>query len=219
MRVIIVGYGRVGRRTARILSEEGHEAVIVERNPDRVERARSDGFEVVGGNGEEEAVLREADVESADAIGAFTPDLNTNFAACMVGSHHGCRTVLRIDEDYREEIYEKYAENVDEIVYPERLGAAGAKTAMLGGNFNAIADLAANLQLQVVQVESEAPAVGKRLSELDLPEGVKVYAHGRRPESLTIPLPGTELQPGDELAVILDVGASDSLRSQLSAPS
>ena len=219
MKVLIVGYGRVGRRTARILTEEGHEAVIVDRDPDRVERARADGFEVVGGSGDDEAILREAGIETADAIGAFTPDLNVNFAACMVGDHHGCRTVLRIDEDYREEIYEKYAENVDEIVYPERLGAAGAKTAMLGGNFNAIADLAANLQLRVVEIESEAPAVGRRLSELDLPEGVKIYAHGRRPNSLTIPLPGTELEAGDELAVILEAEATDALRAQVSATS
>ncbi|WP_247729023.1 potassium channel family protein [Halovivax limisalsi] len=217
MRVIVVGYGRVGRRTARILSEEGHECVLVERDPDRAERARSAGFEVVEGNGEEESVLREAGVESADAVGAFTPDLNANFAACMVGDHHGCRTVLRIDEDYREEIYEKYAENVDEIVYPERLGAAGAKTAMLGGDFNAIADLAANLQLRVLEVADGAPAVGRRLSELDLPENVKIYAHGRDPDALTIPLPGTELRAGDELAMILDVESADAVRSQFSA--
>jgi len=36
----------------------------------------------------------------------------------MIGKEHGCRTVLRIDEDYREEIYEKYDADVDEIIYP-----------------------------------------------------------------------------------------------------
>jgi len=77
----------------------------------------------------------------------------------MVGTHHGCRTVLRIDEDYREDIYEKYAEEVDEIIYPERLGAAGAKTALLGGDFNVVADLAENLQLTVLEIRDGSPAV------------------------------------------------------------
>ncbi|QSW99505.1 potassium channel family protein [Haloterrigena alkaliphila] len=215
MRFVIVGYGRVGSRTARILSEEGHHVVLVDNDLERIERAEADGFETVQGDGADEAVLVDAGIETADAIGAFTPDLNANFAACMVGTHHGCRTVLRIDEDYREDIYEKYAENVDEIIYPERLGAAGAKTAMLGGDFNVVADLATNLQLTVLEIKDGSPAVGKRMSELDLPEGARIYAHGRERESLTIPLPGTELAVGDEVAVITETDRADDVRKTL----
>jgi trk system potassium uptake protein len=219
MRFVIVGYGRVGSRTARILDEEGHDVIVVDIDADRIERAEKNGFETVQGDGADEDALVDAGIEAADAIGAFTPDLNANFAACMVGKHHGCRTVLRIDEDYREDIYEKYAEDVDEIIYPERLGAAGAKTAMLGGDFNVVADLAANLQLTVLEIPEGSPAVGKRMSELDLPESARIYAHGRARESLTIPLPGTELAAGDEVAVISETDRVDELRAALSAAS
>ncbi|APW98187.1 potassium transporter Trk [Halobiforma lacisalsi AJ5] len=218
MQFVIVGYGRVGSRTARILREEGYDIVVVDIDPDRVERATNDGFETVTGDGSEEDVLLEAGIDEADAIGAFSPDLNANFAACMVGKHHGCRTVLRIDEDYREDIYEKYAEDVDEIVYPERLGAAGAKTALLGGDFNVVADLAANLQLTVLEIGEDSPAVGKRVSELELPASARVYAHGREHESLSIPLPGTELEAGDEVAVITETDRADDVRAVLSSP-
>ncbi|WP_255194391.1 potassium channel family protein [Natronobeatus ordinarius] len=213
MKFVIVGYGRVGSRTVRILDGEGHDVVVVDNDPDRIERIQTDGFEAVRGDGDDEEVLLEAGVADADAIGAFTPDLNVNFAACMVGNHHGCRTVLRIDEDYREEIYETYADEVDDIVYPERLGAAGAKTALLGGDFNVVADLAADLQLTVLEVGAESSAVGKRLSELELPESARVYAHGHDREPLTIPLPGTELAAGDELAVIAETSSIDDVRS------
>ncbi|MXV60629.1 TrkA family potassium uptake protein [Natronorubrum sp. JWXQ-INN-674] len=215
MRFVIVGYGRVGSRTARILTEEGHDAIVVDTDLDRIERAEGDGFETFQGDGADEDVLMDAGIDDADAIGAFTPDLNVNFAACMVGDHHGCRTVLRIDEDYREDIYEKYAADVDEIVYPERLGAAGAKTAMLGGDFNVVADLATNLQLTVLEIRDGSPAVGKRMSELELPEGARIYAHGRERESLTIPLPGTELAVGDEVAVITETDRAEEVRSTL----
>ncbi|SEP76968.1 potassium channel family protein [Natrinema salaciae] len=215
MRFVIVGYGRVGSRTARILDEEGHDVVIVDSDADRIDRASNDGLETVRGDGADEDVLVDAGIESADAIGAFTPDLNANFAACMVGTHHGCRTVLRIDEDYREDIYEKYAAEVDEIVYPERLGAAGAKTALLGGDFNVVADLAANLQLTVLEIREGSPAVGKRMSELELPESARIYAHGRAREPLTIPLPGTELEVGDEVAVIAETDRTEEVRSTL----
>ncbi len=215
MRFVIVGYGRVGSRTARILVEEGHDVVLVDNDPDRIDRAEKAGFETVQGDGADETVLVDAGIEDADAIGAFTPDLNANFAACMVGTHHGCRTVLRIDEDYREDIYKKYAEDVDEIIYPERLGAAGAKTAMLGGDFNVVADLAANLQLTVLEIKHGSPAVGKRISEVDLPDGARIYAHGREDESLTIPLPGTKLQIGDEVAIIVETDEADAVQSAL----
>ncbi|OVE84452.1 potassium channel family protein [Natronolimnobius baerhuensis] len=215
MRLVIVGYGRVGSRTARILVEEGHEVVVVDNDTDRIDRATDDGFETVHGNGADEATLLEAGIESADAVGAFTPDLNTNFAACMVGNHHDCRTALRIDEDYREDIYRKYADEVDEIIYPERLGAAGAKTAMLGGDFNVVADLATNLQLTVIEIQDGSPAIGKRVSDLELPSSARLYAHGRERESLTIPLPGTELEVGDEVALITETDRVDDLHSAL----
>ena len=218
MKFVIVGYGRVGSRTARILSTEGHDVTIVDNDPDRLERAAGDGLEdgVLGG-GDDEDVLVEAGIGEADAVGALTPDLNVNFAACMVGNHHGCRTVLRIDEDYREDIYEKYASDVDEIIYPERLGAAGAKTALLGGDFNVVADLAQNLQLTVLEIQEGSPAIGKRMSELELPESARIYAHGRASESLTIPLPGTELADGDAVAVITETSAIDGVRNALQA--
>ncbi|QRV14567.1 TrkA family potassium uptake protein [Haloterrigena salifodinae] len=215
MRFVIVGYGRVGSRTARITTEEGHDVVVVDNDPDRIDRAESDGFETIRGDGADEATLVDAGIEDAAAIGAFTPDLNVNFAACMVGDHHGCRTVLRIDEDYRQGIYEKYAADVDEIIYPERLGAAGAKTAMLGGDFNVVADIASNLQLTVLEIADDSPAVGKRMSELELPGGARIYAHGRARESLTIPLPGTELAAGDEIAVITETDRAEEVRETL----
>ncbi len=215
MRLVIVGYGRVGTRTARILDEEGHEVILVENDPDKVERARTAGFEVVDGDGSNETVIREADLESAAAIGALTGDPNVNFTACLVGREFGCRTVMRISEDYSEEIYERYADDVDEIVYPERLGAAGAKTALLGGTFNAIGDLTEQLQLSVVRVPAGAPIVGQRVTDIDVPETARIYAHGREREPMTIPMPGTTVSTGDRLALILERDAQQQVQTRL----
>ncbi len=217
MKFVIVGYGRVGARTARVLEEEGHEVGIVEVDADRAARARDEGFTVVEGDGAEESVLEEAGIADADAVGGLTPDLNVNFAACMVGTHYDCRTVLRINEDYREEIYSKYASDVDEVVYPERLGAAGAKVALLGGDFNVLGDLTEKLQLSVFSIGEDSPAVGKRISEVDLPTSGRIYAHGRRTDPMSIPLPGTELQAGDRVAVVVETENVADVRKALTA--
>lgn len=215
MRFVIVGYGRVGARTARILKEEGHEVVLVENNRDKVERARKAGFEVVEGDGSNESVLEKADLDNADAVGGLTGDPNINFAACMIGKEHGCRSVLRIDEDYRKEIYEQYAEDVDEIIYPERLGAAGAKTALLGGNFNAIGELTERLQLSTVTIPEESPVVGQRVNDIDLPQTARIYAHGRGREPMTIPLPGTRVEAGDQVALLVERDSVEAVRKTL----
>ena len=215
MRVVIIGAGRVGLRTARVVRNEGHEVTVVDRDPAKVERARSDGFEAIEGDGSSEDVLERADVETADALGALTSDLNTNFVACMVGNHHGCRTVLRIDEDYRENIYRKYADEVDDIVYPERLGAIGAKNALLGGNVTAIADLAEHLQIVQFRVTQDAPMHGYTLSELELPARSQVLAFGKADESLGLPLPDDTLETGDRIAVLTEFDALDDVRQIL----
>jgi trk system potassium uptake protein TrkA len=215
MRFVIVGAGRVGLRVARVLREEGHDVVVVERTEAGAERARADGFEVVEGDGSHEATLEAAGVEDADAVGALTSDLNANFAACMIGKHHGCRTVLRIDEDYREEMYRKYADEVDEIVYPERLGAIGAKNALLGGNIQAIADVAQDLQVILVTVAEDSPMHGYTIDEVALPARARILAFGKRGASMRIPLPDDSLEAGDRLAVLVEFEALADVRQLL----
>ncbi|MFC7227896.1 TrkA family potassium uptake protein [Salinirubellus salinus] len=215
MTFVIVGYGRVGKRTADILRSEGHDLVVVERDEDKAAAAAEAGFDVVVGDGEDERVLEEAGIAEADALAALTGDLNANFAVCMIGKGYGCRTVLRIDEDYRQEIYEKYAADVDEIVYPERMGAAGAKTALLGGDLNVLADLTEHLTAATVTVPEDSPHVGRRVVELELPDDARLYAHGSANEPLTIPMPRTVLQAGDRVAVIAERESLEAVRAML----
>lgn len=215
MKFVIVGYGRVGTRTARILQSEGHDVTIVERDREKINRAEEDGFHVVDGDGSDELTLESAGIDTADAIGALTGDLNANFTACMIAKEHDCRTILRIDADYREEIYEKYAADVDEIIYPERLGAAGAKTALLGGDFNVLADLTEQLSIASVDVPENAPIIGKRVVEVSLPGDARIYAHGREHEPMSIPLPRTTVEAGDSLAVMTTPEGIDTVRSAL----
>jgi trk system potassium uptake protein TrkA len=204
MKFIIVGFGRVGMRSAGTLRDEGHDVVVVEHDIERVERAENEGFTVVEGDGSKEDILAQAGLEEADAVGAFTGDLNTNFSACVIGDAHGCRTVLRVNEDFSEQLYERYTDSVDEVIYPERLGAAGAKTALLGGDFNVIADMTEQLTVASVAVPEDSPLLGERVINVDLPGDAKIYAHGRTDESMTIPLPQTRLEAGDSVAVMTD---------------
>jgi trk system potassium uptake protein TrkA len=215
MKIIIVGFGRVGRRTARLLQHEAHEVVIVEQDAAKADRARDEGFEIVHGDGGDESVLERAGLEGSDAVAGLTGDLNTNFSVCVSGEAYDCRTVLRVSEEVSADLYEKYAADVDEIIYPERVGAAGAKTALMGGNFNVLADLTETLSIASVTVPEGSPVVGERVVGIDLPGDARIYAHGRAEESMTIPLPRTTIEAGDSLAVMADPSVLPSVRSHL----
>ena len=215
MKFVIVGFGRVGIRTARTLDSEGHEVVVVDNNTEKVERAKKEGFEVIEGDGSTEAVLEQAGLDDADALAGLTGDLSTNFAACVVGDAHGCRTVLRVSEDFSDELYEKYADSVDEIIYPERLGAVGAKTALLGGDFNVIADITENLAVASVKIPEDAPVIGDRVIEVELPGGARIYAHGREDEPMSVPLPRTTIEAGDSVAILADPNILTEVRTTL----
>jgi trk system potassium uptake protein TrkA len=213
MRFVIVGAGRVGLRTARALRESDHEVVLVERSRETAERARSDGFDVIKGDGSLEETLLQAGIDEADALGALTSDLNANFVACLIANHHDCRTVLRIDEDYREEIYRKYAGEVDEVVYPERLGAIAAKNALLGGNIRAIADIAHDVQLVELTVNAASPVRGYSMGELELPAKARLLAFGKDGEPLDVPDDDVSLADGDRLVVVADFDVLGDVRS------
>ncbi|RJT06444.1 MULTISPECIES: potassium channel family protein [Halococcus] len=215
MNCVLVGYGRVGIRTAQILDTEGHEVTVVENDPEKVERARGAGLDVIEGDGASEAVLESADLETADAVGGLTGDPEVNFEVCRVGNDHGCRTVLRISDEFTEDVYRKYSEGVDEIIYPEQLGAAGAKTALLGGDFSVLADVTEHLSAIVLVVPEDSPVVGERVVALEIPDDARIYAHGRAGEPMTIPLPRTEVEPGDRLALMAEPDVVSAVRDQV----
>ena len=120
----------------------------------------------------------------------------------MIAKQRGCRTVMRVDEGYREGIYRKYADDVDEVVHPERLGAIVAKNALLGGNIRAIADIAQDLQLVEFTITEASPMRGYTLSELELPGESRLLAFGKADGAFGIPDPDESLATGDRLVVL-----------------
>jgi trk system potassium uptake protein TrkA len=213
MRFVIVGAGRVGMRVARVLREEGHEAALVEPDGAKVKRLRSEGFEVVQGDGSNEEVLLSMDLGDADGVAALSGDLMVNVVACMIAKAHGCRTVMRADGDYREYVVRKYSQDVDEVVYPERLGAIVAKNALLGGNIHAIADIAPTLQLVELTITDHSPMHGYTLSELELPGSARVLAFGKADGRMELPEPDQSLEVGDRLIVIADYDVLGDVRA------
>jgi CPA2 family monovalent cation:H+ antiporter-2 len=72
--VVLVGYGRVGRRIADELERCGIAYVVVEQNRERVERQRARGLAAVAGDAAEAAVLIQAHIARAAMLVVAAPD-------------------------------------------------------------------------------------------------------------------------------------------------
>src|ERR1041384_2369144 len=89
MKIVVIGYGRVGSRTVSSLLDRGHHITIVDKEASRLGRASQfEGVELVQGNGIDVDVQREAGIGDADILLAVTRDDNVNLMAAQVARTH-----------------------------------------------------------------------------------------------------------------------------------
>ena len=128
MKIIIVGGGKVGQATAKHLSSEGHDIVLVDKNYERIHHL-SDKLDVmcIKGNGLRTSVLLAAGVEDADLIITATPPDEINMLCCLTAKRLGAKhTIARIrDPEYSEELSTLRKEmGLDMVINPEEEAAA-----------------------------------------------------------------------------------------------
>jgi trk system potassium uptake protein TrkA len=176
LRVIVIGGGRVGYHTARLLDDRGHTVVVIERNSERCERIADAYFAtVIEGDGTRPDILRQADPENADAVVGLTPNPGANLGACVLAMrmNPGIRTAIRVSTP---EGAEGYEEVVDATVFPERAGARAAVNAIAGDDVQTLEGLPGELEVVEIRVREGSPVAGRALQEVALPHGSLVFS-------------------------------------------
>jgi CPA2 family monovalent cation:H+ antiporter-2 len=72
--VVLVGYGRVGRRIGEALMAQGIPFVVAEENREIVEKLRANDIPAVSGDASDPAVLIQAHIHRARVLVIATPD-------------------------------------------------------------------------------------------------------------------------------------------------
>jgi len=92
MRIIVVGYGRLGTQVVNHLDPRQHEIIVLDKERSLLQKAgRDPNLRMLLGNAIDPDLLREAGAEGADALFALTRDENTNLMVAQVA-----RLVFRI---------------------------------------------------------------------------------------------------------------------------
>jgi trk system potassium uptake protein TrkA len=85
MKIIVVGYGRVGAQFVKKIDTNAHQVVVVDKEGSILEQpdiSKSVKFQI--GNAIDEDLLREAGADSADIILSLTRDENTNLMIAQI---------------------------------------------------------------------------------------------------------------------------------------
>lgn len=209
MRTVIIGAGEVGFSTARLLSREGHDVVLIERDGALVERATEqlDAL-VIQGNGASPRMLKEAGIARSDLLVAASSSDEANIIACLSAKAQNVpRTVARIhDPDYYdpEETFARDMLGIDFVIHTEQMASEAIKEALLvPGAINVDSFADDRIEVAEVILSEGSPAVGRALKDVELPEGSLVVGVLRGGEAL-VPRGDTVLEKRDHVLLITE---------------
>lgn len=204
MYVVVIGAGEVGFHIASILTQEGHEVALIDRDPESIRRASEelDALTILG-NGASKRVLQQATVSRANILVAATDSDEVNMIACMAAKHVGVPlTIARIrNPDYLDEDASVSTEftGIDYVIQPEMaLAEEIAKIAELPGALDVETFANGQVHMIEVQVDEKSKAVDKPLLKIGMPKNVLLTAVLRE-NDMTIPTGQTILRARDRV--------------------
>lgn len=212
MYVIIVGCGRVGSELAKLLSTEGHDVVVIDKNPVSFERLGGtfNGLTLTG-NGFDLELLKQAGVEKAEAFCSVTNGDNTNLISAQVAKKifKVPKVIARVYDPQRAHIYS--ALGLD-VISGTILFAAMIRDKIIESRFSSYLIETKDLGVLEIEVKGEE-LVGKTIAEINIPGELLAVAL-RRMEGVTIPKPENVLKAKDILTAVVKVASLEKIKQR-----
>lgn len=195
MNVIVVGCGRVGSQLATLLSVDGHNVTVIDKEPESFKRLGT-AFNGVTlkGLGFDEDVLDEAGIQECDTFAAVTNLDNTNLMAAEVARKifNVPHVVARLYNPSRERTYQQL--DLD-YVCGTTLVAQTMLDKIQSGHGHHIESFG---DVEIVEFKLRDSEAGVFVRDIEIDHQVKVAAVARGKITF-IPRPETELLENDVL--------------------
>jgi trk system potassium uptake protein TrkA len=217
MYAIVAGGGKVGANITRSLLAMGHEVTLVEQRRDRFEQLEAElGPVVLAGDATEIFVLERAGIaRPPDLVVAVTGDDEDNIVIAQIAQdgYQVPKVVARVN-DPRNQVH------FDLLGVTRTLCATSGLLGLVEhevpehGLVKLLELRREGLEVVELQVSPEAPAAGKRVAGLSLPDDVRLVSITRNGVAEVASL-DTVIRPGDQVIAILKPGLEDGLRKAL----
>ncbi len=202
MRIVIAGAGEVGYNIAKDISD-AHEVVVIESDEEKIVDLERLNVETIIGNAANVEILKKAEVKKADIFVAVTGNDEVNLLSGLAAKKLGAeKVIVRVgNPEYVDRpVIKNHPLGYDILLCPQLvLSTEIAKLITIPGAvyFASIEDL----EVVELQVSENSPIAGKRIAEINIPEGIIIGAIHRGNE-IIVPKGEERIFPGDRLAVI-----------------
>lgn len=217
MYVIVAGGGKVGSNVARTLLAAGHEVTLVEQDRARFERLESElGVAVIQGDATEIHVLEQAGIaRPPDLVVAVTGDDEDNLVISQIAKegYDVPKAVARVNDPRNQQHFDLLGITQTVCATSGILGLVEHEVPA-HGLVKLLELRAEGLSVVEVEVPPRAPAAGKRVASLSLPEGARLVSV-MRGGSAQIAVGETVIRPGDQVVAILKPGLEETVRRAL----
>ncbi len=218
MYVVIAGAGKVGWNLARELMAKRHEVTVVESDRSRyltVEQELEHAIQY--GDATELWVLERAGINRADLTIAVTGDDEDNLLICQLAKEkYLCeRIIARVNNPRNRQYFELLG--IQPAVSATDLILRLIEHEVPSYGTVHLLDLR-DEQLEIIEVEvpEGSPVIGRRVSEITLPDGALIISILRDGKGF-VPKADTVISDGDEVLLVLDPGLVDSITEQFSS--
>ncbi len=201
MRIVIAGCGRVGSELAHMLTMEGYEISIIDKDPENFKRL-SKGFKglKIQGTCFDLDVLKAAGIERADAFAGVTASENSNLVSVVIAKDvfHVPKVVARIYDPRGAEIYRKEGiPTISDTIW----GANTLKGILCTPGVSTLTSLG-NGEVVILQVEIPSRLIGRNVANLTMPAQSMVVGIVREGRAF-IPTMGSQFQEYDIVIISL----------------
>lgn len=199
MYIVIAGLSDIGKNLAELLFKEGNEVLVIDRDPARcAEIAEGSDIMVITGDAGQKSTLEEARVRNAHAFVAAAGDDSENLMLCMVAKEIGVKTVISlVDDAEHTETFRQAGINLQ--VNPDIVAAKHIYRMISHPYVKDYLSLE-SAEIFEIEVAEDMKCVGKWVSKLATPNGVKVLVVQREGKYLLL---DTEIKPKDWLTLIV----------------
>jgi trk system potassium uptake protein len=218
MRVTIAGAGSVGRSVARELIDNGHEVLLIDRDPSAIKKESVAKAEWLLADACEVTSLEEAGLHECQVVIAATGDDKVNLVVSLLAkTEYGVpRTVARVNNPKNEWMFDE-AWGVDVAVSMPRLMTALVEEAVSVGDLVRIFTFQqSNTDLVEMTLPADSPMSGSRVGDVAWPPDTALVAIIREGRPI-VPSADDPLESGDELLFVATADMGPELE-QLLAP-
>jgi trk system potassium uptake protein TrkA len=173
MNVIIAGLSNIGMSLADLLSKAGNEVVVVDLDAGKcAEMAECSDVMAIAGNATKKSVLEEAGIRNANALVAVSGDDSHNLMISMLAKEMGVRQVITVVSDEAHAEMFKQA-GVGFQVKPDTVVATHIQRMISQPYVKDFLSFESS-EIFEIQIEEGMKCVGRKVSEMGTPNGIRV---------------------------------------------